>query len=389
MFLETNDARAEHFSNSQAVSVGAVESPFRNVTSANDRPARGGPARRSRESYAPEFSPVQLRLARDMRSMPAQNLANKAGCALADLHAYESGTRSPSHATLLRLSLLLEVPVEFFAAEHGGMVPSVDDGHFRHLRAALGPARRQVVGQLAILSRFLDAASRYIEMPSNRIADLVSVVESEEEIEELAERAREVLGAGRDPIRSVVFALESQGACVRKLPRGLEEIGTFSLWHRGRPFVELRPGSSIAQSRVDAAHELGHLLMHVEPMPGHPGFERAAERFARALLLPRNAVRAECPRSLDYDGLDAMRARWGVPISVAIERAFELGALRESAYLTAKAEPEGRSRGGSGRGEEPKLVRGVLDMLVQDDLLEPTARSLGLDATSLLRILRH
>jgi Zn-dependent peptidase ImmA (M78 family)/transcriptional regulator with XRE-family HTH domain len=331
------------------------------------------------------FNPAQLRLARDLRALPAEHLAVKAGCSLPEIRAFEAGTLEPTHRMLLRLSLVLETPVEFFGAEPTEMPPAVDQCHFRQLRPALALRRRQAVGEIAMLARLLEGAALHIELPNDLVTELTASPTTTDEVEQLAERVRSVWGLGREPVLSVAHAFESHGACLWRLPKSLSALGSFSVWHRGRPFVALCRESSMS-SRLDAAHELGHLLMHFEPMPGHPGFERGADRFARAFLLPREAIRAEAPECLDWEAFARLEARWGAPLPVLVERAFEVGVLRESAYLTALAHPEIHQCRHDSFPEEPRLIRRVVHMLADDSLLDGVAHQLGVEVAALRRI---
>jgi Zn-dependent peptidase ImmA (M78 family) len=59
------------------------------------------------------------------------------------------------------------------------------------------------------------------------------------------------------------------GVIVTRLRSGLERVDAFSRWFEGRPLVVLCADKrDTARSRLDAAHELGHLVMRHDAEPG-------------------------------------------------------------------------------------------------------------------------
>ncbi len=65
-----------------------------------------------------------------------------------------------------------------------------------------------------------------------------------------------------------------------------------------------------SRTRFDAAHELGHLVMHVDANPGSIDLESEANRFAAAFLLPKETFARECPNWLDWKLLRELKTRW-------------------------------------------------------------------------------
>jgi Zn-dependent peptidase ImmA (M78 family) len=58
------------------------------------------------------------------------------------------------------------------------------------------------------------------------------------------------------------------------------EVDAFSLWKAATPFVFLNGNKSSEHSRYDAAHELGHLVLHHHGTPQGRDAEREADAFA-------------------------------------------------------------------------------------------------------------
>jgi Zn-dependent peptidase ImmA (M78 family) len=97
--------------------------------------------------------------------------------------------------------------------------------------------------------------------------------------------------------------------------------------------VFLNVGTSGERGRFDAAHELGHLVLHGERDAG-PAAEREANRFAAAFLLPCGGVLAHLPSAPSVDQILAGKRRWQVAATALTHRLHELGALSEWLYRT-------------------------------------------------------
>src|SRR5438094_162699 len=83
---------------------------------------------------------------------------------------------------------------------------------------------------------------------------------------------------------------------LRALAIDAKEVDAFSMWHGETPFVFLNTKKSCERSRFDAAHELGHLVLHRHGVPQGQQAEAEANAFASAFLMPRASVLAMAPR---------------------------------------------------------------------------------------------
>lgn len=154
----------------------------------------------------------------------------------------------------------------------------------------------------------------------------------DDEIERIAEKVREHFGLGLGPISNVVRLLETKGVIVCRMEMVGEKVEAFSFWSGFRPFVFLASDkSSGARARFDAAHELGHLVLHrwigaeeIEDKARLKEIEGEADRFASAFLLPRRSFPNEVysPRLMAFVDL---KRRWKVSIQAMVYRCKDLG----------------------------------------------------------------
>jgi len=147
-----------------------------------------------------------------------------------------------------------------------------------------------------------------------------------------------------------------------------------------------------ARSRFDAAHELGHLVLHHDAEPGNRIVENQAHDFAAEFLMPQAEIAGELPRRVDWDRLLVAKRRWGVSLKALVHRAHKLGLFGESAYRSAMVtlarwgDPE---PGDLGPREAPVLLIKAIEMLAETGVdLELLARNTGLAADTVQDILR-
>ena len=216
---------------------------------------------------------------------------------------YESGDRRPDMNTLLQISRILHQPVSFFFKETNINLSKKKVRFFR----SVGPKSNKLNMALDVRTNWLwefvqtllDAG---IRLPTPNVPFYDDVVHDGEyslnQIEYIASRSRRHWGLSDGPINNMVALLESQGVIVCRFHMGSEKVDAFSCWVDGRPYILLgAEKASGVRSRFDAAHELGHLILHrdisqddLESKSIRERIEREANWFAGAFLLPRGSL---------------------------------------------------------------------------------------------------
>ena len=279
------------------------------------------------------FDPPRLTLARDLRGLTKVELAEMVYKTASAISQFESGRARPDIKTLAKLALAIGVPREFFAARPGSRRIHLEECHFRSLRSASQRDRRQLLALGSLLCEVVSHLEQYVDFPVEQITDVSATVSSTEEIEELAISIRRAWNLGLGPVSHMLDLLEGKGVLVLPVAEECRKVDAFSVWHEGRPCVfVLLKNDQPTEMRWKAAHELGHLVMHADVTPGLKQLERQAERFAAALLLPRESFLPECPRRLDWPRLVELKKRWKVSLATLLYRAHELGNLSDASY---------------------------------------------------------
>jgi Zn-dependent peptidase ImmA (M78 family) len=127
--------------------------------------------------------------------------------------------------------------------------------------------------------------------------------------------------------------LEAKGVRVFSLSEKNKNVDAFSCWRGESPYVFLNTFKSAERSRYDAAHELGHLVMHIHgASSGRRDVEREADQFASAFLIPRGDLISRMQRVSSLGQLIAEKQRWGVSVAALARTAFDVGLMSEWHY---------------------------------------------------------
>ena len=269
--------------------------------------------------------PSRLRDARLASRLNQSELATVIGVSRQAISAFEQGEKAPEPETLARIAGALKQSVSFFAAEDR---PVFGESSARFFRAHGPDTKRRYLMCDVFGKWFVQIARYFYEFVNFPKVDLPSMSPqrpsgryTDEEIEAAAEQCRKQWGLGLGPLSNVVGLLESKGVAVCRYEFEEEKIEAFSFWNGPRPFIFLSSDKeSSARSRFDAAHELGHLILHrwigtddLEDPKVLKAVEREANRFAGALLLPRQSFPNEV-YTTRLDAFVALKRRWKVAI---------------------------------------------------------------------------
>ena len=341
---------------------------------------------------AVRFQPEQLTRARELRGLTRAALAAMVEKTPGAISQFESGISRPDPQTIARISLALAMPVSFFARHNAGHSISTDACHFRSLRSVSQFLRRQAIriGELGHEVLAL-AESEGVELPDDAISPLRSLPQTPEEIEQLAVDVRRRWGLGMGPIHELLPLLESKGLRILPLTDACAEVDAFSTWVGREPIALLSFAKPSSRIHFDAAHELGHLLMHDDVSPGNPLLEADADAFASAFLIPRESFIKECPSRWNLNVFRALKSRWRVSIQSLVVRAHRLNKLSPASYRNAfvdlgrlgyrKTEPD------EWELSKPVVLKRALDLVADDLPLGKVAQLLCLYEASLRQLL--
>jgi len=271
-------------------------------------------------------------------------LAGAIGVTPQAISQYESGDKQPEWSTLMRISVCLEQSISYFTSSRpDGGDPSAT-AFFRSFKSRTKSTHRMLRRWSVWAAQIVNYISNSVNLPPVIVPDQSEVTDYDDEtIERIATACRRLWGLSDGPIANMVSLLESKGFVVIRAEFGVENVDAFSCWQDGRPFIVLASDkASAARSRFDAAHELGHMILHrhlsqeeLEDNEILNRIEHEANRFASAFLLPAKTFVAEVFSSCLEQFVDLKR-RWKVAISAMIYRCKDLGVFEEHHYINLR-----------------------------------------------------
>ncbi|WP_375263821.1 ImmA/IrrE family metallo-endopeptidase, partial [Palleronia sp.] len=192
------------------------------------------------------------------------------------------------------------------------------------LRSASGSAICQHDLAAGSMGYFLSAwLDRNFDLPEPQIPDALMGADPEIAAAELRSR----WGLDLRPVESMVHLLESKGVRVFSLSEDTSRLNAYATWLAIVPMVFLDTFKSAEASRFDAAHELGHLVLHRDLAESDEN-EDEANRFAAAFLMPRQDIIAHRVYPT-LPKLVAAKKRWRVALSALVRRYKDTGLIGE------------------------------------------------------------
>ncbi|MFF5574878.1 helix-turn-helix domain-containing protein [Streptomyces luteogriseus] len=278
-------------------------------------------------------TPSRITLARKRRGFTLAELSDRAGVSLQSLSNYETGRTAPRPDTIGKIASALDFPAAFFDGPALDELPAEGiSWRARSKTSARVLEAARAAGALgAMLYDWIDDRFR---LPAVSVPSL-----GKPDPETAASMVRTRWGLGEAPAPNMVHLLESHGVRVFSLDPDHAEVDAFAVWRDGVPFVFLNTLKSAERGRFDAAHELGHLVMHgSEHACAGPEAERQANEFASAFLMPRASVLGHMPSGAHVDQILRGKQIWNVSAMALTYRMHDLGLLSDWQYRSTCAE---------------------------------------------------
>ncbi len=277
------------------------------------------------------FSPSRLKVARQRLALTLSRLAETSGVSPRSLTNYETGAIAPSEESLAKLAIALAVPVTFFALDDVDVVP-VQAASFRKLSKTTAMRRDAVLAAASLTVEFFEVIASHFKLPAPEIPTFDKLPP-----EAAANLVRRRWNLGDRPISNMIHLLESKGVRIASLRHDYNDIDAFCFYRDGCPYIFLNTSRSGERQRFDAAHELGHLVLHgeIEMDPStSKNRESQANAFAAAFLMPTSSVLAQSMRDASIDRILAARSYWRVSAMALTHRLYELHLLNNWQYRT-------------------------------------------------------
>ena len=267
--------------------------------------------------------------ARQLRQKTQKEVAEAVGISQAKLSKAENDLQELPEKVLPKLADYYDLPLDFFFSQKD-MMPV---GHFYYRK------------KLCISEKVIDSFEAKIRIIKNIIDDIMSCVdvpeyklssysEKDDTPSEIAKKIRYELKVFRGPVRHLCKLLERNGIIIFRMDFGTDKIdGVTSVTASNRKVVFLNSKMPNDRVRFSLAHELGHLVMHIERPPlSVENVEDSADKFASEFLMPGEEIKNDFSTVFNFDTLGQLKRKWGVSMRALVRRAKDLGMISQTAY---------------------------------------------------------
>ncbi|MFD0716294.1 helix-turn-helix domain-containing protein [Paenibacillus sp. GCM10027626] len=286
------------------------------------------------------FNGDRLKAARIYRGKTIAELADEVQVSKQSISQYENGKANPSLETLLKLISALGFPRDYFYEKDNKSI-KVGTTYFRALLSTNKKDRLSQEERTKILAKIYHTLNQFVQFPKINIPP---IREGINDIEKIAQATRDYWKLGTDPIPNMVYILEKNGFIVTSFGTDNANIDAFSQRQEvdGEEYFFIVLGSdksSATRRQFDAAHELGHIMLHdwnadleLVSREEFRQMENEAHQFAASFLLPKEAFLKDLilPNNLDF--YIELKKKWKVSISAMIVRAYQLKAINYNQY---------------------------------------------------------
>lgn len=328
----------------------------------------------SASAVARQFDSARLTQARQLAGLTKKELSDRVGVSAAAIGQYESGTR-PRPEILIALAEHLGYPIGFFQVGRPYARLDSSAAHFRHLRETRSYQRAKAVSFTEQVWELIYALERrvflpHVDLPGFAGGEIHPGASLPTEPVQAARALRQHWNLGTAPISHLVRTLEVHGIVVVHAPADgdFRTVDAFSTSRLPRPFIVISRDRShdVYRQRFTAAHELAHLVLHADALPGDSRHERDADAFAAEFLTPRDSITPLLPARVNFAAFAELQRTWGTSIQSLIYRCREVGLYTDTTATRAyqrlnQSKPALEPIDGF-PGEQPTLLRKAFEL---------------------------
>lgn len=329
----------------------------------------------------------RLRKARVYRNLSISELAEKIGVTRQAISQYEKNQITPKSEILFQLISALKFPLAFFTESKDANVGNIENTFFRALLSAKSSELETQRVKTEFVFDIYKFLSSYLSFPE---LDLPVKDYEDETPEDIADHLRAYWNLGSSPIPNMVSLLEKKGIIVSSLKTSTQSIDAFTQIHveNGIKHFCIVFGSdkqSMVRRNFDAAHELGHILMHKDypdvtelDKEEFKAMENEANQFAAAFLLPRDAFYSDLIEPTKLEAYTDLKKKWKVSIAAMMMRARQVGRITPAQYqnlmklISFKKWRKNEPFDDIWQVSSPQLFKQSISILVQNEILSPS-----------------
>jgi len=281
-----------------------------------------------------EIFALRLKTARQMRNLSMAALSGAIGNLVSPqaIFRYEAGIMMPASNVIVELSRALGVSMDYFFSEPRVSLSKIE---FRK-KYKLGAKVRKAIEMKVTnkLEKYVEISDICGEVLPELRKDL-RVVSCKDDVLEVVSDLRKKWKLGDERIPNVIQFLEHIGILVVELEDD-DNFDGFSGMADGIPVIALNKRYSSERKRFTALHELGHLVMTMDPNLPDADEEKLCHFFAGEMLITINKFKSITGdirhKKISLQDFAELQKFFGISIDALMHKAYDFEMIGEPRY---------------------------------------------------------
>lgn len=247
---------------------------------------------------------------------------------------YEMGLMMPDSKVLIALANALNVKIDYFFRPYEVSIENIE---FRKKSKLL------VKETNSIKEKVTDSISNYIELEEFLNLMILFInplqniqISNGDDVEQAVNTLLNDWKLGFNSLPNVVELLEDKEIKVIEIEDNDNFDGLSGWANNNIPVIVINKNLPVERKRLTALHELAHLLLVFNENVEHKEKEKLCQRFAGAMLMPKDTFIQELGlsrRDISIPELIAIKETYGISMQAVMARAKDLGVISEDRFL--------------------------------------------------------
>ncbi len=276
-----------------------------------------------------KFNFELLLTARQLRQLTQKEVAEKVNVSQASLSKAEHGIQGLPAETMKELSDFYDLPLNFF--ECSEISSPIGHLYYRKKITISDKIIDSFIAKVRIYKMIVDNMMSQVELPEYSLNSYCT--DNEISAMDIAHKIRYELKIFRGPVPNLATLLENNGIIIIRFDFGTSKIdGLTTISDTNRKIMFINSQMPNDRIRFSMAHELGHLVMHLNKPPrSSDDAEREADEFASEFLTPKDEIKPML-LNLNISTLSLLKRRWRVSMKSLIRKSYNLGVISYAEY---------------------------------------------------------
>ena len=270
-----------------------------------------------------------LETARLLRQKTQKEVVEAVGISQASLSKAEHGLQELPIDAMEKLYKYYDFPENFFLRNEG--ISPLGHLYYRKKLTITNKIIDSFVAKVKIFKTIIDELMSAVELPEYTLGNYIP--DENLSAKEIARSVRYKLKIFSGAVPNLSTLLENSGIIIIRFDFGTDKIdGLTTITDSDKKIIFINNQMPNDRIRFSLAHELGHLVMHLENPPcSSDDAERQADEFASEFLMPEEEI-LPMLQNLNIQILGMLKKRWRVSMHALVRRAKDLDAITYQQY---------------------------------------------------------